>query len=200
LAVEAREIARPDHQITGMRRSSLSLSAALALAVALALTATPVAATELFSRGDGGSGLGAGVDRARSVFDRQQLESDLRTAQQRRQVLEGRRPSQLATGLDAPESDAFADFRALEAEQRRLERRERQLESRLSDLPADPADRIETEVDQPEERPPFPDQASFNVPRGLEGVDIPESREARRERARAFVNDLLQRFEARGEY
>lgn len=181
-----------------MKRSSLSLSAALAMA--LAVTATPVAATELFSRGDTGSGLGAGVDRARSVFDRQQLESDLRSAQQRRQVLEGRRPSQLATGLDAPESDAFADFRALEAEQRRLQRREGQLGSRLSDLAADPASRIETAVDQPEERPPFPDQASFDPPGGLEGVDIPESREARRERARAFVNHLLQRFEARGDY
>ena len=157
--------------------------------------AMPSAASELLSRIGGDSSLGA-VDRGRDAFTRQQLQSDLRAAQNRRIVREGRRPSQLAIGLDNPRSDGFADFRNLESEIRRLERLERTLGTRIDARRDDASTRVETRVTQPAQRPPFPGAASFAVPPALAGVDVPDG--APPPDVRAFVNRLLRANEDRG--
>ena len=170
---------------------------ALMVAALASGAAAPAAASELLSRTGGGSSLGA-ADRGRDAFTRQQLESDLRAAQNRRIVREGRRPSQLAIGLDNPRSDGFADFRNLESEIRRLERRERTLETRTDARRDDASTRVETRVIQPAQRAPFPDAASFAVPPALAGVDVPG--DAPPPDIRAFVNRLLRANEDRDGY
>jgi hypothetical protein len=176
-----------------MTRTILAL-----LAAALAFApAAPTEATELLSGSDRG-GLAASVDRAQADFVRQQTRSDRRAARNREIVAQSRRASQLAIGLDNPESGAFADFREFEADIRRLERRRRALDARLEALP--PGRATARDVEPPPERPPFPDSESFDVPPELADVEIPQSAEARRERARAFVNELLRANEARRDF
>jgi hypothetical protein len=170
-----------------------SMTRQIAVIVAFAgavLFAAPSAGTDLLSRIPGsGSSLGE-AGRQGDAFVRRQLESDLRAARQEQLRLDGRRPFQQALGLDDPGSGAYADFRDLEADIRRLEREQRTLERQI-EAREDAADRaVDAEVYRPPAREPFPDAASFDIPRALWGVEVLE--DAPPPDVRGYVNRLLE--------